>query len=450
MTIHFSINDVKKSLKDKLSNRKTLQKIVANSGWLFFDKGIRLGINLFINIWLARYLGPASFGIFNYIISFVVLFNPLVLLGLNQILVKYIVQHPGLENIALGTGFFLKLVSGLLGWILAIVAIQLIRPGDSQTLKLLTVYGLTMIWQAMDVVDFNFQAKIQSKFVVIARGIPFLVISVSKIVCLILKMSLDIFIILQMGEILLSAIALFITYEAKYKNIFQWRFNLSCAKTLLKQSLPLILSAIAIVFYMRMDQIMLRQMINEQAVGLYSIAVRLSEFWYILPTILVGSVFPHIIELRERNQKLYYERLQKMFSLLTIMAYIIAITFSLLASTIIPVLFGEVYREAAPILSIHVWTGIFAFLGVARGSWIISEGLMNYALLANVAGAVLNFILNLILISRYGPRGAAIATLVSQIISVYLMMLLFKETRKIFYIQTKALLLHGIRTQLKT
>ena len=99
------------------------------------------------------------------------------------------------------------------------------------------------------------------------------------------------------------------------------------------------------------------------------------------------------------------------------------------------------YSQAGPVLAIHIWTGLFVFLGVARGSWIMNEGITKYAFIINSIGAVSNIVLNYYLIPQYGIVGAAMATLISQMVSVLLLTALFKRTRKIFYCQIKALFL---------
>ena len=88
---------------------------------------------------------------------------------------------------------------------------------------------------------------------------------------------------------------------------------------------------------------------------------------------------------------------------------------------------------------IAVWYTAFAYLGSARNIWFISENKIKYSKKCVIFGALSNLILNYILIPIYGINGAAVATLISQIIVALIAPLFYKEIR----ISTK-IMLEGI------
>jgi O-antigen/teichoic acid export membrane protein len=100
---------------------------------------------------------------------------------------------------------------------------------------------------------------------------------------------------------------------------------------------------------------------------------------------------------------------------------------------LVTLLYGEAYRAAGQVLTIHIWAGIFVFLGVASTKWFITEGLQKYSSINTAFGAVANVLLNFLLIPRYGIYGAAIATVMSYAISAYFMNFVFQISRKNFY-----------------
>jgi O-antigen/teichoic acid export membrane protein len=104
---------------------------------------------------------------------------------------------------------------------------------------------------------------------------------------------------------------------------------------------------------------MLGQMVGRESVGVYAVAVRVSEVWCFFATATVISVFPSLLSLRQKDLGKYYSRLQTICDLLLVSALMVAICVTLLAPLVIPVLFGEAYRESALLLSIHVWSGVF-------------------------------------------------------------------------------------------
>src|SRR4030095_15659132 len=183
------------------------------------------------------------------------------------------------------------------------------------------------------------------------------------------------------------------------------------------------------------DQIMLGQMVGNNAVGTYSAATRISEVWYFIPISIVASVSPSLIEAKRVSIELYYQRLLKLFRLMVVLALSIAVPMTFLAGYVATVLYGNEYEGVGTILAIHIWASLFVFLGVAQGPWNINEGLTQLTLLRTFVGAVANVILNLLLIPKDGAVGAAIATTVSYALAGVFLNAFSSKTRKIFLLQ---------------
>lgn len=160
-------------IRIRLEGRTALQKILANTGWLFVDKILRMGVGLLVGVWVARYLGPEQFGLYNYALSFVALFSAFATLGLDGIVVRDIVRDPSYKNEILGTAFILKLLGGISTLILAVGAVSLLRPHDNLTRWLVGIIAAGTIFQAFDVIDFWFQSQVQSKYTVYAKNVAF-------------------------------------------------------------------------------------------------------------------------------------------------------------------------------------------------------------------------------------------------------------------------------------
>src|SRR5690349_2591475 len=169
-------------IRSRLAGRDNLRKLIGNTGYLFADRLLRMGIGLVVGIWIARYLGPDQFGLFNYAAAFVALFGFLVTFGLDGIVVRDLVQTPARANEILGTAFVIKLTGSLLSIITAIGAILLLQPSNSQVHMLVAVIAAGSVFQAVDVIDFWFQSRVESRFVVYARGAAFLIASTARVV----------------------------------------------------------------------------------------------------------------------------------------------------------------------------------------------------------------------------------------------------------------------------
>lgn len=429
------------SLRNRIEHRPNLQAILSNTGWLLADKVLRMGVGLFVGVWVARYLGPEQFGLWNFAIAFVALFGTFAALGMDSIVIRELVKNPKRQNELLGTAFILKLVGALIALILAIIAISIIRTSELLTLWLVVLSAAGFIFQSVNVIDFYFQAKVQSRYTVYATNASFVLITLAKVMLLISSAPLIAFAWVGLGEIALTSFFLMVAYRVNHCNVREWCYSSSVARELLKYSWPLMLSGFAIMIYMRIDQIMIAQMLGDEQVGLFSAAVRISEVWYFIPLAIASSVFPAIIATKKQSEELYLLRLQKLFDLMAILALILAIPMTLLSDWVMVFLYGETYRDAGSVLAIHIWGGVFVFLGVASSQWFLTENLQNLAFYRTLFGAIINVCANVILIPMLGIAGAAASTLLSQSGASYFFDLFNKRTRSMFWMKTKSILM---------
>jgi O-antigen/teichoic acid export membrane protein len=429
------------SLRAQIEHRPNLLKALSNMAWLFSDKLLRMGVGLFVSVWVARYLGPEDFGLFSFAIAFVSIFGGLSTLGLPGIVVRDIVSEPKSSLETLGSSFVLQVIGGITAFTLLLILIPIFRPHDRSAISIVTIIGLTLLFKASESIKCWFESQVQSKYTVWAENAVFVAIAVTKIGLILASASLLAFVWITFLEGVVTSILLFAMYEWAGGRIRVWRFSLARAKTLLHHSWPLILSGLAVVVYMRIDQIMLGQMLDDKAVGIYTAAVRISEAWYFIPVAIVGSVFPSLLDAKKTSETLYLEKFQKLYDILVMVALVVAIPVTFLADQIVEELFGKEYIEAGTILSIHIWTALFVFLGVASGKWFLAENRQLLAFQRVFLGMVVNIALNLVLIPKYGGDGAAVATLVSQAVAALLIDVIHKDTRLMFRMKLKACLL---------
>jgi PST family polysaccharide transporter len=244
-----------------------------------------------------------------------------------------------------------------------------------------------------------------------------------------------------LAEFLMAAISLVSIYQLKGIYRFaNWRWNFPTAKNLMRESFPLIFSGFAILIFMKIDLIMLGQMKGDSEVGVYSAAVRISELWYFIPGAIVSSVAPSIYSAKEESEHHYYKRITQLLRLLTYISLAISLPMTFLSKNIVLLMFGSEYAAAGSILAVHIWTSIFVFMGLATLPWFIAEGLNHVSLGKTILGAVLNIILNFLLIPQYAGIGAAYATIISQAVAAFLGNAIDRRTYKLFKIQVKSLL----------
>lgn len=418
-----------------------IKKIFSNISWLFLEKIFRLSVGLFVATWIAKYLGPEQFGLWNFAIAFAALFGIFSTLGLDNIVVRDIVKEPNSINEILGSAFFLKFIGAIVALVLAAIVIYFVRSGYNLVLFLVIVTSAGFLFQAFNTIDFHFQSQVLSKYAAYARSTAFIIISVIEILLILLSAPLMAFALAGLAEVILASIFLISAYYLNNHSMRKWRVSFSMIKRLLMDSWPLFLSSIAIMFYLYIDQIMLGQMVGDKEVGIYSAAVRISEMWYFIPVIIADSVFPYIVILKKNSEELYYSRIQDFYNVMVLIGLSIAIIITFSSQRVIGLLFGRDYIEAASILSLHIWSGLFVCLGVASGRWLVVENLQRYSAYRAISGMIANIILNLFLIPKYKGYGAALATLGSISLSAYFFDFLNIKTRKNFFMKTRSLIL---------
>ena len=427
------------NLRARISNSVDLRKIIANSGWLFADKVMRMGMGLLVGAWVARYLGPERFGFWSFAIALVSLVASVSGLGLNELLVRDLVAAPEDRPRLLGTALWLKCAAGVATIGIALLVAQHAKVASPLFLTIVLLTAVTSFLQAFDVIELHFQSLLKSRFPVIARSVAFAIASGLKILFILRTMPLIYFVWTAVVEAALAVGLMSYFYSKTSQHIRRWSWDYSLSKKLLGSSWPLILSSLVIIVYMRIDQVMLGQMLGTKAVGEFSAAVRLSEFWYFVPVAITSSFFPSIVQLRAQDPRAYLRRLQSVLDLVTLASLIIALLTTVAAPVIIRMLYGAQYHGAAQVLSLHIWAGVFVFLGVAGSQWFIVENLQKFSFYRALSGAVINVLLNIMLIPKFGPAGCALATLVSQAVASYFANAVSRQTSPLFRMQTLAL-----------
>ncbi|MDA3874060.1 MAG: flippase, partial [Kiritimatiellae bacterium] len=375
-------------------------KYTRNTFWLLGGHAVRMGVGLVAAALVARYLGPEQYGVYNYVLSVVVLLQIFGNLGLTGVLRKRCIEEPDTIREVLGTAFVLNVIAGTLlyGGLLLAVHFSPIPPTERQ---LFFIFGAILIADSFRCIDVWFHSQSRSRFSVYATTLPVLASAAAKLAAIAIGADRLVFACIFLLETVGIGFLLAWFYARKEHPLREWIVSIRMAKGLLQQSWPLILNGFAINLYLRMDQIMLKSMQSASDVGEYAAASRLSTLWYMLPMLLASSLTPPILKARKQGKAAYHKRLQEFMDLNTGLAYLIAIPFSLLAPWLIGFIFGDAFASAAMILSIHVWSCVFVFQSVARNIHIVGEGFFRFSLQSSMVGATVNLGLNTWLIPLY-------------------------------------------------
>ena len=418
----------------------SFRTIAINAGWLVSDRLVRLILNFFVGIAIARHLGPSGFGLLSYGQVLMMLLLPLANLGLPDILVREFSRSRRDPDTIIATALVLRLAAALAAF-LCIVVIAFVTRESRAGLLVILAYGLSFFPQSVDVVESRFQSLNRVGWISTARMINTVTFSLVRVGALVLDLSAAWFAALYSIEILAFAtLSLIIAHRQGIRlHLLSW-----CgaeARSLLEDSWPLMLRLITIGIYMRIDQVMIQRMMGDAELGIYSAAIRISELWYFVPTAIVLAAAPNLTRQYEVSIDAYETELRRLLRYMVIMSVSTAAILSLFAPLIIRILFSAPYAAAAPVLAIQAWAGVFVAVGVASGPWFINTGHMRYGLYQAVAGAVASICLNLILIPLYGLIGAAASLVISYGISAVLFNAVSGTTRTLFSMQLRAFVL---------
>jgi PST family polysaccharide transporter len=417
-----------KKLIDLWGSFKKLKnlKLILNLNWLITEKIIRLFFGIYVGALIARYLGPDSYGLLNYSIAFVIMYSAFSDFGLDNIIVKDLVNNKLSKNIILTTAFTVKIVTGLFGASLAVFTAYYLNNGFNLGVALTAIVSISLIFYSFNVIDLWFQSIIKSKVTVLAKTISYIIGIIIKIILITFKLPLIYFAIVYAIEYFLIAMFLFLFYSKSNRIVFD--FSLHYAKSIVKKGFPLLLSSIAILLIMNIDKIMLGQLKGNREVGIFSIAANLSMMLYFIPVIIGSTFMPSLVNNWETNKTQFNNTLNNIFGISTIIGLVFFAIGYFVVKPFILLVYGSEYIESAIILIIHLLTFIFvSHVSIRNRVLIIGDKLFLVSIYSSCT-LLINIALNFIFIPKYGALGAVCASLLSWVSSVLLIPLFSKYT----------------------
>ena len=415
------------------------KKYLINTSWLLFENSLRIISGVFIGIWIARYLGPEKFGVLSYVIAFTALFSGINKLGLDSILVRELTINLKNKNYLLGTSFWLKIFGSIISLIIISIIIQF-TDNDESTIFFIYIISFSVIFQGFEVIDFYYQSVVMAKISSICRVLQLSISSLIKLVLIMNEAGLQWFVYVIGFDLIFTSICFIISYKFYFNSSINFvkYFDFTIAKSLLKDSFPLILSSIVIVAYMRIDQIMIKEILGNSEVGIYSAGIKLSEGFNFIGVVVTASLFPALINSKINDKKKFFDRLKNLYGLLIWTSILIIFGITFFGEQLMLFLFGDAYLRSFSVLIIHIWCLPFVYIGLIFTKHLIAENLTKIIFYRTFFGMIINVILNLILIYKIGIIGAAVASFAAQFSANFLFDIFDVRLRKHFVIKVKS------------
>lgn len=387
-------------------------KIVKNASWIIGCKIAQSLIGLIISMLTARYLGPSNFGIINYAASLTTFAVPLVQLGLTNIMVQEMVNNPEKEGEILGTSILMSSISAIMCVLGVFAVVSVLNADETTTIIVCALYSTILVFQAMELTQYWFQAKYLSKFTSIVSFVAYIVVALYKIFLLVTHKSIFWFAVSNSFDSALIAFSIYFIYRKKGGRPFNLSFV--TAKRLFAKSHYYIVSSMMVVIFAQIDRVMIKNMLGNAEVGFYSAALTCAGLASFVFAALIDSFRPSVFEALKKSKEEFEKKMSTLYGIVVYSSLSFSLILTFFASFVVGILYGEAYSPSVNALRCAVWFTTFSYLGAVRNIWILAENKQKYLWIINLSGASFNVILNIIFIPYWGIVGAALTSVATQ------------------------------------
>ena len=397
----------------------TVQRIAKNTAVLTIANIANTIIGLFFIMYVARYLGAGGFGILSFALAFTAIFGVFTDIGLSTLTIREVARDKSLAQKYLGNIAVLKIILVITTFGLIALAINLLGYPE-QTINVVYLVALSVVFNAFSLMFYSiFQAYERMEFVTIGHILG----GILRLGGALFAISQDLSVVAFASLYLLAGVV-----TLGYNCIVStWKFakpkieiDFGFWKETLEQAWPLGLVGIFSTIYFWVDSVMLSLMQGDEVVGWYNVAYRLAAVLLFIPGAYFSSVFPVMSKFYVSSKESLKSIYEKSVKYMVIIAVPIGVGTSLLADKIILLIFGAEYSHSIIALQILIWSTVFIF--VSLGFAHLFNSLNRQIIVAKVTGscALLNVLLNVILIPRYSYIGASITTVMTEFIALSL------------------------------
>lgn len=413
------------------------RKVLNNAKWIILCRVAQSVLQLIIGMLSARYLGPANYGLIGYAGSIVAFATPLMQLGLRSTLVNELISTPEKEGEIMGSALAMSMLSSVICIFGVFSFVSIANPGEPQTLIVCVLYSICLIFGAVELIQYWFQYRLESKYPSLVMLVAYFIVSAYKIYLLATGKSIYWFAVVNSIDYGIIGITLVAIYHKRDGQRLKCSFAM--AKRLFSKSKYYILASMMVTVFQHTDHVMLKQILGDAENGFYTAAISCTTVCQFVYKAILESAQPAILSAKKEQSPSYEKYVSTLYCIIVTLSVLQGIGFTVFAKLIVQILYGAEYMASVPVLRILVWHVSFSYIGSVRNVWILAEGKQSLLWKINLAGALINIGLNAVLIPWYGACGAAVASLATQIFTNFILGFIIKPIR-----QNNRLLLKGI------
>ena len=398
-------------IKNKLISSEGI-KYFKNFSFLFFEKSIRLIVSFLVISQISRYIGPDNYGVLSLVESLFSILIAVSALGLDPIIIKNLQLKKYSDEIILGTAFIFKLLASIITVFFSLILIYKLVDDSNLRLGAYILFP-SILFSSLNVIDYYYQYKVESKTTSLLRTLSFLLSSILKGAIIFYSFEWKYLFYAILFDQFFTA---FLYLKIRPKS-FRLIFSKKLSFELLKSSIYLTVSSISIILLSRIDQLMIKSMLTNFDLGNYSAAQKVVEVSYIFPTLLISSVFPKIVDKLNSSKSEEKIFLTQMFKTIILSSIFISLLVYLLRDKLILIIFGDDFLMSSDLLGVYCFCILFYSIKITFQQVLYAKGFEKNLMFQSLFTLIINIILNYSLIDIYGVLGAVYATLISIIFS---------------------------------
>jgi len=407
--------------------------------WYAVENLTMIAFGLLSVILVARIFGPESLGKLSLVQAITAMLLFTVVLGLDHIIVRDVARDPT-NTRYLTTVFLLQAGAWLIHAVLVFITLWLL--GDDGLAQDLVIIFMAVIagtyFSRATVLKLYFQATNQPKK-----------IGTSALCSRLIGLSYLAWALFN--EYDYEYIILFIPVQAFSHFLIMLRafmkertekmamsFDMTLAKKLMGESLPLLAAAALFPIFMQADILLIAKLLGDHDVGIYSASSRLVTQLVFLGHIITMTFYLALAKRIDSDSDDQIRFTKGVIKILFIFGFTMSLTVSLMSEYIVYILYGDGFEGAGDVLTIVAWKWMFIFPAALYSRLLVLKGLMRFELIKSLVVAVFSLSANYLLIPVFGIMGAAVISVLSYLIADYLIYSLFKPTRSLFRMATSS------------
>ncbi len=421
----------------------SLKRAFKATGWNILSNVTSILKGLVLSIFLARYLGVNSYGEYAFAISLITILVTICRFGVDSVSIKdlSLIRDESQRKLYINSCIRIEMIGSLIAVAVLLIFSFRWRCFSSRYILFLIIF---LLMQVIDVFRCDLQAVYNNRALSVVRSVVYIVGIVVNVACAFLSFGVEVFItIFVLTEVVVLLIPVIV--EAKNRTLVSLDFSYNNdiwhdMALIMRKTLPVWVGAISVSIYMRIDQVMIRTMLNNSELGIYSVVVRIAEAWFFLPTIVATSMLPYFANLHKDDKEIYWNKYEFFANCMMCAGYLFALLISVFGNQIIFLIYGPEYAKAGELIKLYVWGGIPVVIGLVRSIDIYIEDRTLYTCVISIVSAIVNCVLNYILLPVMGIYGAALATIVSYILQSYILTFAFPKLWKVGNVLTKSII----------